>query len=162
MPPYLPLLVLSVLTHSPSAVPATPVGTLETVTACVAATRADVEDALGQSVQPGREQVARLESTCDYTGFGGQVSIAVHHSEGKLDVPAEIASLKAALPDATLREVPGIGTRAFYLDMAGIGTQLHIIRGDHDYLLVSVLGFGDPADVAPAAEFIARKALERL
>ena len=44
----------------------------------------------------------------------------------------------------------------------GAGTQLHFIRGDRDYLMVSILGFGDAGAVSAAAEEIARAALARL
>jgi hypothetical protein len=55
-----------------------------------------------------------------------------------------------------------LGGVAFFLDIAGAGTQLHFIRGDRDYLMVSILGFGDAGAVSAAAEEIARAALARL
>jgi hypothetical protein len=43
-----------------------------------------------------------------------------------------------------------------------MGTQLFVIRGDHDFLMITVLGLGEPKRVAPAAAQIAKKALDRL
>jgi hypothetical protein len=54
-----------------------------------------------------------------------------------------------------------MGGRAFFLDIAGAGTQLHVIRGDYA-VLVSVLGLGEPAQVSEAAMAIARRACEKL
>src|ERR1035441_8754515 len=45
---------------------------------------------------------------------------------------------------------------------AGAGTQLHVIRDDGDYVMVSILGFGDAAAVSAAAERVARAALGRI
>ena len=49
----------------------------------------------------------------------------------------------------------------FYLDVAGAGTQLHVIRG-RDYLMISILGFGDAAQVSNAADRLAKIALRRI
>ncbi|MGA3025341.1 MAG: hypothetical protein ABSF98_11255 [Bryobacteraceae bacterium] len=157
----LPLLFL-VFSHSPSAAPAKPAFALRAETACSAATKADVEEALGHSVANGKESRTDAGSVCSYVGAGGEVTVLIQHASAKLDVPEEIRNLKASFPNATMREAPGIGKRAVFLDMPDIGTQLHVIRGDYDYLMISVLGFGDASRVAPAVEKIARKALDRL
>lgn len=132
------------------------------VSACVAVTRADIQEALGQSVAKGEEQTDDLESTCDYAGAYGQVTITIRRLAEKLNIPAEKENLVKTIPESKVRDVEGIGTRAFFLDITGAGTQLHVIRGDHEYLLVSVLGFGDAEQVSAAAKRIARKALDRL
>lgn len=75
---------------------------------------------------------------------------------------AEIAGLKASIPESVIRKARGLGKRAFFLDIPGAGTQLYVINGDSDFLMVSVLGFGEAAQVSPAAESLARKALGRL
>ena len=41
-------------------------------------------------------------------------------------------------------------------------TILHVIRDDRDYVMVSILGFGDAAAVSEAAERLARAALVRI
>ena len=134
----------------------------KTITACAAVTRADVELALGRPVAGGKEERDGAASTCDYDGGAGQVTITVQRLAVKLDIPAEMAALKAAIPDSNAREAAGIGARAFFLDIAGAGTQLHVIHGERNYLMVSVLGFGEAAEVSAAAERMARKALARL
>jgi hypothetical protein len=61
-----------------------------------------------------------------------------------------------------VRVISGLGSTAFFLDIAGAGTQLHVVRDDRDYVMVSILGFGDAAAVSAAAERIVRTALARL
>ena len=133
--------------------------------ACAVVTRAEVEEALGRPVGRGREDSGDDSSSCDYAAGSGIVTITVQHVRARLDVEAEAASLQRAIPDGHLREAhlaqAPPETTAFYLDIDGAGTQLHVIRGGHDYVLVSVLGFGEANRVSRAAEKIARKALER-
>ena len=117
---------------------------------------------LGQAVAKAGEESDDAVSTCDYAGGNGQVTIRIQRLAEKLNLASEIASLKDSFPGARLREVGGIGTRAFFLDIADVGTQLHVLRGDRGYLLVSVLGFGEARQVSAAAEKIARQALDRL
>jgi hypothetical protein len=133
--------------------------------ACTVVTRADVEQALGRSVGRGKEDIGDGSSSCDYAAGSAIVTITVQHVRARLDVRAEVASLQRAIPDGHLREAhlgeTPAETTAFYLDLDGAGTQLHVIRAGHDYLLISVLGFGEADRVSQAAEKIARKALER-
>ena len=127
------------------------------MTACSAASKAVIEEALGHPLSNGKEQKSDSGSLCQYEGNGGQVTILLQHASDKLDIPEEIHNLQTTFPNATIREAPGLGKRAVFLDMPDIGTQLHVIRGDFDYLMVSVLGFGDAQHVGPAAEKIARQ-----
>ena len=53
----------------------------------------------------------------------GPVLITVERLAAKLDLDAEIASLKAGIPEGTVREGPGIAARAFFLDIPGAGTH---------------------------------------
>jgi hypothetical protein len=129
--------------------------------ACSLVTGADVQQALGHPVSKGAAGREGAQSTCDYAGGSGQVTIAFERLSAPLDLRAEVASLKAAIPEGTLREAPGISARAFFLDIPGAGTQLYVIRGETDFVLISVLGFGEPAQVSAAAEALARKALAR-
>ena len=158
--PYLQILLFAIAAASPA--PAPRLAQTRAASACVAVTRADVEQALGRAVTGGQGQAEGVESTCDFAGGDGQVTVTIERLPAKLDLPAEMRSLKEQFPEARVREATGIGTRAFFLDIEGAGTQLHVIRGDREYLLVSVLGFGDAAHVSAAAEQIARKALDRL
>jgi hypothetical protein len=158
---YLLLLAAAVTDAPPARVPAPLPG--RAVTACLAVTKADIEQALGRPVSTGKEEKSGGESTCDYAGGLGHVTITVERLEARLDVPAELESLKALVPEATqIREITGIGSRAFFLDIGEAGTQLHVIRGEREYVLVSVLGFGNAGKVSAAVEALARKALTRL
>ncbi len=135
---------------------------LKGLTACAAVTRAEVEEALGQAVGRGREETAGMESSCDYAAGNGQVTVTLQRLAAKLDLPFEMRSLKAVAPEGRVREAAGVGTLAFFLDIPGAGTQLHVLRGEREYLMVSVLGFGEAEHVAAAAEAMARKALGRM
>ena len=130
--------------------------------ACSAVTAADLEGALGRRFGRGHEESHGAESTCDYGAGNGQVSITIQHLSAKLDLAAEIASLKESIPESTVRMSPGLGSTAFFLDIEGAGTQLHVIRDDRDHVMVSILGFGDAAAVSAAAERLARAALGRI
>jgi hypothetical protein len=130
--------------------------------ACSAVTAVDLERALGRRFAPGHEESRGGESTCDYGVGNGQVSITIQRLRVKLDIPAEIESLKKSIEDSSVRMLSGLGSTAFYLDIAGAGTQLHVVREDRDYVMVSILGFGDAPQVSTAAERIARAALGRI
>jgi hypothetical protein len=130
--------------------------------ACSAVTAADLERALGRRFGPGHEEGRGGESTCDYGSGNGQVSITIQRLSVKLDIPAEVENLKKSIEDSSVRMVSGLGSAAFYLDIAGAGTQLHVVRDDRDYVMVSILGFGDAPQVSAAAERIARAALGRI
>ncbi len=125
-------------------------------------TAADLERALGLGFGRGQEESRGAESTCDYGAGNGQVSITIQRLSAKLNIPAEIESLKESIPESTVRMSSGLGSTAFFLDIAGAGTQLHVIRDDRDYVMVSILGFGDAAAVSAAAERMARAALGRI
>jgi hypothetical protein len=153
--------LLTAATHTPSTVPV-PVPKLKAQSACTVVTKAEIEAALGRPVSNGVEHKDTAQTTCDYTGGEGQITIALGHSPDKLDPDAEIAGLRKALPKGALREITDVGMRAYFLDIPHAGAQLHVVRGEHDYLMVSVLGFGGPAQVSEAAMSIARKALNRL
>ena len=130
--------------------------------ACSAVTSSVVENALGRRFGRGQEDTHGSESTCDYGAGKGLVSITIQRLNAKLNVPLEIESLKKSIEDSSVRMAEGIGGTAFFLDIAGAGTQLHVIRGDRDYVMVSILGFGEAPQVSIAAERLARAALARL
>jgi hypothetical protein len=130
--------------------------------ACSAVTAADLERALGRRFGHGREESHGAESTCDYGAGNGQVSITIQRLNAKLDIPAEIESLTQSIEDSSVRMISGLGSTAFFLDIASVGTQLHVVRDDRDYVMVSILGFGNAAAVSAAAERVARAALGRI
>jgi hypothetical protein len=92
----------------------------------------------------------------------GQVTVTIQRLAREVDMEAEMQNLKEAIPGSTVRPASGVGTKAFYLDIPDAGTQLHVIRGTRDHLLISVLGFGSAAEVSSAAARLARAALDRL
>src|ERR1017187_3688496 len=59
-----------------------------------AVTADDLERALGRRFGRGQEESHGTESTCDYGAGNGQVSIAIQRLKAKVDVAAEIESLK--------------------------------------------------------------------
>jgi hypothetical protein len=128
--------------------------------ACFAVTRTDVAVALGRSVSKPEEETSTNASTCDYTGNHGRVTISLQRLEREPDIAAEIAALQREIAGASARPAAAFGPKAFFLDIPDGGTQLHVIRG-RDYLMVSVLGFGDAPVVSRAVETMARAALSR-
>jgi hypothetical protein len=89
------------------------------------------------------------------------VTIRLEHSSVALDPKTEFAALKKTFPGSHARELSGMGAPAMLLDLPDAGTQVFVIDGQHHFLLVSVLGFGDPGVVSKAAERLAREALKR-
>ncbi len=120
--------------------PATP--TLPVAT-CSAIGKAQVETALGQSLEAAAPEFSKLESICDYTTGDVAIRIALQHLQQPLDLRAELATLKTAFPGSTITDVKGVGARAIALQVPEAGTQLHVLQGERDYLLVSVMGLGE-------------------
>ncbi len=131
------------------------------LTACAAVPKLEVESALSRNVGRGVESGAGGESTCDYVGERGQVTITLRRLTTAVDLREEMDSLKSAVPGSAVRDAPAF-ERAFFLDIPGAGTQLYVISGEREFLLVSILGFGEAPQVAGAAEAMARRALARL
>jgi hypothetical protein len=101
------------------------------------------------------------ESTCDYATDRAQVSVTVQRLNQDVDVYAEMAALVREIEGSSTRPASNMGEHAFFLDITGAGTQLHVIRG-RDYLLISILGFGEGRQLSGAAETLARAALRRM
>ena len=161
---HLPVLLLVAASTTPSTAPSKPGASAirASVSACVAVTRADVSQVLGLAVEKVDEQADPSASTCNYSRRHAMVQVTVQRLQQKLNIESEMAALKVSMPDAALREATGLGQRAFFLDIPGAGTQLYVIHGDSNFVMVSVLGFGEAAQVSGAAEALARKALGRL
>jgi hypothetical protein len=154
----IPLLLAAAAAHSSSPAPSRTAA--KAANACLAVTRTDVQIALGRSVGKPEEETSATTSTCDYATGRGRVTVTLQRLDRDPDVAAEIAALEREIEGAKARPAPAFGARAFFLDIGRGGTQLHVIRG-RDYLLVSVLGFGEAPLVTPAAETLARAALSR-
>jgi hypothetical protein len=154
------ILLLAAVSSKPAAAPRPAAS--KAPGACSAVTADDLERALGRPFRRGQEESHGAESTCDYGAGNGQVSITIQRLQAKPDIAVEIAGLKESIPESTVRMVGGFGGVAFFLDIEGAGTQLHVIRDDRDYVMVSILGFGDATQVSAAAERVVRAALGRI
>ena len=157
---FLPLFVLFSATGPVPRAPK-PVLLAPSTSACDVVTRPDVEEALGRHLLEAGWQVHSTHERCDYRAEGGQVTIRLEHSTAVLDAKAEFTALKKTFPGSHARELAGMGAPAMLLDLPDAGTQVFVIDGEHRYLLVSILGFGDPARVSKAAEQLAREAFKR-
>ena len=132
---------------------------LPAIAPCQVVTHQDVQQAFKRPFAKGTED----SNACEYAALGEQVvAIKMQHSATKLDVQAEQLTLRKAFPEARMRDVAGFGAPAFFLDLPGIGTQLFVIRGDHDFLLVSVMGLGEGKKLTNPTRQIAKVALVRL
>jgi len=149
------LLFLAASTPSPKS-PSRP---LAAMSPCEIVTASEVRQALKRPLTKGNQD----KISCEYTGVDQQVvAIKLQHSIPRLDVQAEMITLRKAFPDARLRDAKGFTNRAFFLDLPGVGTQLFVIRGEHDFLLVAVMGLGEAKRVSTPAVQIAKRALDRL
>jgi hypothetical protein len=104
------------------------------------------------------------ESVCEFASREGQVSIALHRLAAKPDMEAELVSLQKAFPGASVRRIGSSGkdSEAWLLCLGEAGVQIHLMHSDLDYVMVSVLGFGDASLVAGSAQAIAGQALVTL
>ncbi len=152
------LLAATITTHNPQVSRSIP--PLE-LTACSIATRADIEDAIGRQVSNGKEEIQGRASTCDYSVKGALVSITIQRLPQKPNLRVELAALKTEVPEGIIRTATGF-PEAFYFDIPGGGTQLHIISDKNEHLMISILGFGEASQVSGAATQIARRAMRRL
>ena len=103
-------------------------------------------------------------SACQYVARDGseaQVIVSRQQLPSKLNLREEAKNLSEAMPGSSLHPVNGLGSAAWLLNLGPAGVQLHILRGDSEYLLVSVLGFGDAALVTNPAQSIASRLLTR-
>jgi|GEM_PF-3095791 hypothetical protein len=129
------------------------------ISMCDIVTHSEVQQAFKRPFAKGAED----RTACEYTALDQQVvAIKTQHSNAKIDARAEMLTLRKAFPEGRMRDAKGLPGTAFFLDLPGIGTQLFVIRGDHDFLLVSVMGLGDAKKVAKATAQIAHLALDRL
>lgn len=132
--PFLPFLLLA----------ATP------LTACSSVTQDDIEHAVGRFVTRGIEESAKGQTTCDFLGKSGFVSVAIHDVDEPVNLEAQQRDLREAMPAASFRPA----RQGFFVEFYDAGTQLHLTASPRKYIIVTVLGFGPGSDAA--AESIAR------
>ncbi|HYO80639.1 MAG TPA: hypothetical protein VES20_04500 [Bryobacteraceae bacterium] len=131
-------------------------------TACAAVTEWDVAQVLGRRIKAAGEQTSGNQSTCDYASSAGQVTITLQKLDEPVDPAAAMADIVSALPGAVARPVDSKDVQAFFIDIGGTGTQLHVLRDKRQHIMISILGFGTPSQVSAAATALARTALKRL
>ena len=159
--PALPVLpaVLALMTYSqpPNVSPA-----IATVSACNVVTASEILSFTGRPMTRTFDRRAGLESTCDYASGEAVVTIVLRRSPRILDLPAEVGNLRSSFPEASLRNVEGLGGAAILVELGEPGVLLNVFRDEHHYLLVSILGFGEDFPASRVVEKIARRALDRL
>jgi hypothetical protein len=148
-------LLFALDTHPHTTVPAAP----RALTACTAVTRIDVEMALGRKFARGADVTANGSSTCDYEANGGQVTVTMQQLGAPPDLSQEKRNLLAEFPGSKVRETRVPGADAFFIDVPDTGTLLYVLRGGRDYVMIAILGCGEPASVSPAALRLAKTAL---
>ena len=131
-------------------------------TACELITRAGVQQALGRVVANGvgTSQSVR-ESGCEFAAREGQVTISLQHLDVKPEMEAELNNLQKALPGAAVCRLTGFGERAevWLVGLGDAGVQIHMIFGERDYVMVSLLGLGEAGLVSDSARSISHQVL---
>ena len=99
---------------------------------------------------------------CLYSaGTGPSVMVVVDRSPGLRGSRYLIGKYKAALPDAKVHEIAGLGDQAVRIEHLALGAQVSVFRGSLN-LTVTVAGMRNLGRAAGAAESLARKALARV
>lgn len=128
---------------------------------CTLVTKADIEQAIGTPVGYGVPQMTAREDVCAYSNPNGTtVKISVYRSQNKRNLSTLADGARKALPNATVRELPGLGEKALLVEYPKGGTMLSVYRGG-DALVVMVYGIANGAKADAAVEKIARKAFSR-
>lgn len=156
-----PLALLLLFSSTTGAASVAPAPQPHPLALCSTIPQSQVELAVGMKLEAAAPEYSRLTSKCDFSTNETAVRIAVQHLTDPLDLATEIATLKAAFPGSVLADVSGLGTRAIVLAIPDSGIQLHVLRGDREYLLVSVMGAGSAQHTFEAAAAIARALLRR-
>jgi hypothetical protein len=129
--------------------------------ACTIVSKAEIEQAIGIALGKGMPQAAGEADVCAYENpKGNKVKIVISRSRGKRDLSTLAAAARKALPNATVRELPGLGEKALLVEYPKGGTMLSVYRGG-DALVVSLYGIANGAKADAAVEKIARKAFSR-
>jgi hypothetical protein len=125
---------------------------------CGLVTQADIEQALGVSIGYPVPQMAHDADVCNYSNSkGNKVNVLVSRSPKKRDLSHAVEQAKKGVPDAKIRELPGLGDKALLVEAPKGPIMLSIYRGG-DALVVSVYGMPSGPKAEAAVEKIARKA----
>jgi len=161
--PLILLLTLGTVAGALDAAPqAKPTPTVNPLGACGLVTKAEIEQAIGTAIGNGVPHQARKDAVCAYANSkGNKVNIFMSRSLDKRNLNTLVAEAKMAMPQAKVREFPGLGDKALMVEHPNGGTMLSVYRGG-DVLVVSVYGIANSAKAEAAVEKIARKAFKRL
>jgi hypothetical protein len=136
--------------------------------ACALLTRDEVADVLGATPgdaivgmnEPGDEQLAQV-SQCTWPAQGAErtLSLLVRRAPTDQNTPAAIDQVRETLRSAglTLEDADGPGDVTFWT-----GTELHVFRGQREYVTVGLTGFDDRAAALAAARRAALHVIDRL
>lgn len=131
-------------------------------TACDLITKAEIEQAIGTTVDVGIPHKNDKAETCAFRKENRDAAgFFISRSKDKRDLNVLVAKTKETLPMAKVREVPGLGQKAILVDDPNVGTMLSVYRGG-DALVVSVAKTGNGVKPDAAAETIARKVFKRM
>lgn len=128
---------------------------------CGAVTRAQIEAATGLLFSNGTAEQSKFSSICSYSSGDVEVEISIQHLTQPLNLPAELERLRTDFPGSELHEVTGIAEHAYALEIPEAGTQLHVLPGDREYFMVSVLGLNAGHHGFDAAAKIAQAVMNR-
>jgi len=131
------------------------------VAGCGAVSRDQIEAAIGLLVAHSTEEQSKFGSTCRYSAGDTVVEISIQHLTHPLDLSAELESLRTDIPGSKLREVAGLAEHAYAVEIPDAGTQLHVLPGEREYFMVSVLGLDAGHHGFDAALKIAQAVLKR-
>jgi hypothetical protein len=128
---------------------------------CALVTKAEIEQAIGTTIGNGVAGKAGKDDVCAFANSKGtKVNIVISRSHAKRDLTNLVDEAKKALPNAKVREFPGLGEKALLVEIPKGDTMLSVYRGG-DALVVSVNGIGEGAKAHAVVEKIARKAFSR-
>jgi len=125
---------------------------------CGLVAKADIEQAIGTPIGYGVPRMTHDADVCTYSEpKGSKVNILVSRFAEKRDLSHAVDQAKKGVPDAKVRELPGLGDKALLVEDPKGPTMLSIYRGG-DALVVSVYGIPSGPKAEAAVEKIARKA----
>lgn len=156
------LLLLSTLMTTPDGAPARKGPVFVAPTVCDAVTRQQVEAAFERRVWLSEWKIRSSQDRCDYEIDGGKVTIRMERTPSKLVPSREFEELRKAFPEARAQEFMLGNAPSMLLELPSTGAQVFAIPSSNQYILVSILGFGDSARVSAAARRLTLGALERL
>ena len=133
----------------------------KSLSACTLVTKAEIEQAIGTVVGTAVQRQVGKAYVCTYENpKGNKVNIFIARAQGKRDLSTLLVEAQKALPQAKVRELPGIGEKALLVTDPKGGTILSVYRGG-DSLVVSVYGISNNAKAETAVEKISKKAFSR-